>query len=103
MLRFGEALEAWTESLRDVRERLVKRACSVRGRSERWFGTVQGRLPQELKLEGVADMSSANRYLVESFWPRMNRRFGVEARERTDPFATDTDSPRRHALELLLR
>ena len=58
----------------------------ARGRSERWFGTVQGRLPQELKLEGVADMSSANRYLVESFWPRMNRRFGVEARERGSAF-----------------
>ena len=26
------------------------------------MGTVQGRLPQELKLEGMADMSSANRY-----------------------------------------
>ena len=58
----------------------------ARGRSERWFGTVQGRLPQELKLEGIADMSSANRYLVESFWPRMNRRFGVEARERGSAF-----------------
>ena len=31
-------------------------------------------------------MSSANRYLVESFWPRMNRRFGVEARERGSAF-----------------
>ena len=54
----------------------------ARGRSERFFGTVQGRLPRELAHEGIADMADANRYLRESFWPRMNRRFGVAAREQ---------------------
>ena len=35
----------------------------ARGRSERFFGTVQGRLSQELALEGIARMAEANRYL----------------------------------------
>ena len=58
----------------------------ARGRSERFFGTVRGRLPRELAHEGIADMADANRYLEESFWPRMNRRFGVAARERGSAF-----------------
>ena len=51
----------------------------ARGRSERFFGTVQGRLPRELALAGITGMAEANAYLRETFWPRMNRRFGVEA------------------------
>ena len=58
----------------------------ARGRSERWFGTVQGRLPQELEQEGITGMVEANRYLEESFWPTMARRFGVAAREAGSAF-----------------
>jgi transposase len=39
----------------------------ARGRSERMFGTLQGRLPQELRLAGVTDMEAANRFLAETF------------------------------------
>ena len=52
----------------------------ARGRSERMFGTLQGRLPQELRLAGIADMAAANRFLTEIFIPEHNRRF----REATD-------------------
>ena len=58
----------------------------ARGRSERFFGTVQGRLPQELALEGITGMAEANRYLGESFWPWTNRRFGVAARSAGSAF-----------------
>ena len=58
----------------------------ARGRSERFFGTVQGRLPHELALEGITGMAEANRYLGESFWPRTNRRFGVAARAAGSAF-----------------
>jgi transposase len=51
----------------------------ARGRSERTFGTIQGRLPQELRLEQIKTMSEANRYLREVFIPDFNRRFTVEA------------------------
>ena len=35
----------------------------TRGRSERMFGTLQKRLPQELRLAGITDMAEANRFL----------------------------------------
>ena len=39
----------------------------ARGRSERMFGTLQKRLPQELRLAGITDMVEANRFLKEVF------------------------------------
>ena len=44
----------------------------ARGRSERMFGTLQKRLPQELRLAGITTMEDANRYLKEVFWPAHN-------------------------------
>ena len=37
------------------------------------FGTLQKRLPQELRLSGITTMEEANRYLEEVFWPAHNR------------------------------
>ncbi len=53
----------------------------ARGRSERMFRTLQGRLPQELEERGIGDMEEANRYLEQSFVEDFNGRFAVEARE----------------------
>ncbi|MDR2604961.1 MAG: hypothetical protein LBC55_06385, partial [Desulfovibrio sp.] len=39
------------------------------------FGTLQKRLPQELRLQGITDMAEANRFLRESFLPAHNSRF----------------------------
>ena len=36
----------------------------ARGRSERMFGTLQERLPKELKLAGITDMETANRFIA---------------------------------------
>ncbi len=47
----------------------------ARGRSERMFGTLQDRLPKELKLAGIADMASANRFIREVYLPAHNARF----------------------------
>ena len=49
----------------------------ARGRSERLFGTLQGRLPQELALHNITTMATANEYLKTPFIPTFNRRFGV--------------------------
>jgi transposase len=49
----------------------------ARGRSERFFRTLQDRLPKELALEGIATMDQANAFLQRSFWKRFNRRFMV--------------------------
>lgn len=51
----------------------------ARGRSERAFGTHQGRLPQELALAGITDMASANRYLETVYRPAFNAEFAQPA------------------------
>jgi transposase len=53
----------------------------ARGRSERNFGTWQGRLPQELRLRGITTVEAANRFLRESYIREFNRRFAVPAAE----------------------
>ena len=47
----------------------------ARGRSERMFGTLQGRLPKELTLAGVDDIAQANRYIREIYLPLHNAQF----------------------------
>ena len=49
----------------------------ARGRSERMFGTLQMRLPLELKSAGITDMSDANQFLKHKFLPEFNKRFCV--------------------------
>lgn len=53
----------------------------ARGRSERLFGTLQGRLPQELALASITGMGAANQFLNDQFWPRFNDRFAIQAPE----------------------
>jgi hypothetical protein len=48
---------------------------------ERVFGTLQNRLPQELRLAGIDTIEAANRYLAERFVPEHNKRFAVAAAE----------------------
>lgn len=49
----------------------------ARGRSERMWRTLQGRLPQELKRLGITTYDAANAYLRGRFLGRFNRRFAV--------------------------
>ena len=51
----------------------------ARGRSERNFGTWQGRLPQELRLAGIATLEGANAFLRESYIATFNQKFAVAA------------------------
>ena len=51
----------------------------ARGRSERAFGTHQGRLPQELALSGITNMAQANQYLAKVYLPAFNAEFAVPA------------------------
>ena len=62
------------------------------GRSERMFGTLQGRLPQELRLAGITHMEAANRFLKNVFLPAHNARFAIvpdEGGTAFVPFAGD--------------
>jgi transposase len=51
----------------------------ARGRSERMFGTLQDRLPKELKLAGISDIEGANRFIREVYLPGHNARFARPA------------------------
>ena len=58
----------------------------ARGRSERMFGTLQKRLPQELRLHGITTMAAANRFLKEDYLARHNARFAVPAEAEGSAF-----------------
>jgi transposase len=58
----------------------------ARGRSERNFGTWQGRLPQELRLRGITTAEEANGFLRESYIAAFNRRFRVAAAQPENAF-----------------
>jgi transposase len=65
---------------------ILARSPEARGRSERAFGTLQGRLPQELRAAGITDYGAANTYLDASFIADFNRRFTVAPTQRGSAF-----------------
>src|SRR5277367_1771482 len=58
----------------------------ARGRSERSFGTWQGRLPQELRLAGITTVEGANTFLREHYIGEFNCKFKIAAEERGTAF-----------------
>src|SRR5215471_451419 len=64
----------------------------ARGRSERSFGTWQGRLPQELRLAGVTTVEGANRFLGERYIQRFNKQFMVAPAEKGTAFRRSSRS-----------
>ena len=58
----------------------------ARGRSERAFGTIQGRLPQELRHHGISDYAAANDYLEHHFIADFNRRFTIKPAQAESAF-----------------
>ena len=60
---------------------------------ERIFGTLQKRLPQELRLAGIKTVAAANRFLKERFVPDYNARFAVPAAEPGSAFVPYVGRP----------
>src|SRR6266853_6987332 len=58
----------------------------ARGRSERSFGTWQGRLPQELRLASITTVEGANAFLRERYIAEFNQKFTVAAAEKGTAF-----------------
>jgi hypothetical protein len=65
----------------------------ARGRMERAFGTLQKRLPQELRLARIKTVAAANRYIKERFVPDYNARFAVAAAEPGTAFVPYVGRP----------
>ena len=58
----------------------------ARGRSERNFGTWQGRLPQELRLRELIDIEKANEFLRLEYIAEFNAKFTVFAAQKGSAF-----------------
>lgn len=65
-------------------ELITAHSPQAKGRIERLFETLQDRLVKELRLRGISDVETANRYLKEEFIPWFNERFAVVPRKRGD-------------------
>ena len=78
----GPTVEGNVQFARVCRQLNIKviyaRSPQARGRSERSFSTVQGRLPQALRVAGIRSWDKANEYLQDVFIPEFNAKFTVE-------------------------
>ena len=74
-------------ALRELQIQLIPAySPQARGRSERGFGTWQGRLPQELRLPNLTTITAANQFLRQQYIGEFNQRFSVPAAERGTAF-----------------
>ena len=62
----------------------------AKGLIERTNGTFQGRLVQELRLNGINTIEEANKYLLDVFVPNFNKRFAIDYKKFPSAFE---DSP----------
>ena len=83
----AERLTQVGRALRELGVRMIPAySPQARGRSERSFGTWQGRLPQELRLRGITTVEEANRFLREHYIAEFNQRFQVAAAQPGSAF-----------------
>jgi hypothetical protein len=54
---------------------IVAQSPQAKGRIERLFGTLQDRLVKEMRLQQIATLEQANRFLEMTFWPFWQQRF----------------------------
>ena len=71
--QFGRAMEALGVEL------ILAHSPQAKGRVERMNGTLQDRLVKELRLAGINDLESANRFLDGQYLRRFHRQFGRAA------------------------
>jgi hypothetical protein len=76
--QFGRAMEQLGIKL------LLANSPQAKGRVERMNGTLQDRLVKEMRLAGINDMESANRFLVGKYLRAFNRRFARAAAQPLD-------------------
>lgn len=78
-LRDEQPLTQFTRAMRELGvEVIAANSPQAKGRVERGFDTHQDRLVKELRLRGISDIPSANRYLWEEYIPDHNGRCEVD-------------------------
>jgi len=83
--QFGRAMEQLGVDL------ILANSPQAKGRVERMNGVLQDRLVKELRLAGINDLESANRFLDGKYLQAFHRRFG---REAASPVDVHRDVPR---------
>ncbi len=63
----------------------------AKGTIERANGTFQGRLIQELRIEGISTIEAANNYLTNTFIPNFNNKFALDYKNFQSVFETAPD------------
>jgi hypothetical protein len=63
----------------------------AKGTIERANGTFQGRLIQELRIEGISTIENANTYLINTFIPNFNNKFALNYISFQSAFETSPD------------
>ncbi len=58
----------------------------AKGRIERFWQTVQHRLPTDFKMRGIRTPEEANRYIAEIFIPKFSKRFGRKPKNPESKF-----------------
>ena len=79
-------------------EHIAAYSPEARGRSERMFGTLQGRLPKDLRLAGITTVAAANAWLKASYMADHNAAFAIKAEQAGTAFVADPHQAWREAL-----
>jgi len=70
-------------------EHIAAYSPQARGRSERVFGTLQGRLPKDLRLAGIKTVEAANAWLKAHYIAEHNSAFAIKAEQQGTAFVAD--------------
>jgi hypothetical protein len=79
-------------------EHIAAYSPEARGRSERTFGTLQGRLPKDLRLAGIRTVEAANAWLKAHYIAEHNAAFAITAEQQGTAFVADRHQAWREAL-----
>lgn len=82
--QFGRAMEQLGIKL------ILANSPQAKGRVERMNGTLQDRLVKEMRLAGINDIESANRFLAGKYLRAFNRKFAREAAQPLDAHRKNT-------------
>lgn len=79
-------------------EHIAAYSPEARGRSERMFGTLQGRLPKDLRLAGIKTVEAANAWLEAHYIAEHNAAFAIKAEQEGTAFVADAQEAWRETL-----
>ena len=79
-------------------EHIAAYSPEARGRSERTFGTLQGRLPKDLRLAGITTVEAANAWLKATYIAQHNAAFAIKAEQEGTAFVADAHGAWRETL-----